>query len=164
MGINGIVQNKRDEYYTPKKVVDYFGKFDYDPATTKAKASDFGIEHYDTIDTNGLQSDWTRYKRIWLNPPFTLKHDFLKKARDTYRLAHNEIFVLFPVGYLTTGQFHDLGIKGTLYIPRTRIFFENSYFSTTSPSMGSVIFKLGSTNKIFYIDFEDTNPTQQEDI
>lgn len=35
--------SKDNEYYTPKRVVDYFGKFDYDPATTKEKAEEFGI-------------------------------------------------------------------------------------------------------------------------
>ena len=58
---------KDNEYYTPKRVVDYFGKFDYDPATTKEKAEEFGIKNYDTIDTNGLISDWSKYKRIWIN-------------------------------------------------------------------------------------------------
>ena len=28
---------KDNEYYTPKEFVDRFGKFDYDPATTKEK-------------------------------------------------------------------------------------------------------------------------------
>jgi hypothetical protein len=29
-----VVFTKDNEYYTPKYVVDLFGKFDYDPATT----------------------------------------------------------------------------------------------------------------------------------
>ena len=33
---------KDNEYYTPKSVVDYFGKFDYDPATCAEKAKEFG--------------------------------------------------------------------------------------------------------------------------
>lgn len=40
---------KDNEYYTPKSVVEYFGKFDYDPATCEEKAKEFGIENYDTI-------------------------------------------------------------------------------------------------------------------
>lgn len=73
-----------NEYYTPKKLVRYFGAFDYDPATTKEKAKEFNIVNYDTIETNGLLSDWSKYKSIWINPPFTLKHEFLKKAVETY--------------------------------------------------------------------------------
>ena len=52
---------KDNEYYSPKSVVDFFGKYDYDPATTNEKAKEFGVKEYDTIDTNGLTKDWTKY-------------------------------------------------------------------------------------------------------
>lgn len=80
---------KDNEYYTPKKVVDYFGKFDYDPATTKEKAKEFGIDNYDTIETDGLKQDWSKYKKILINPPFTDKHKFVEKAYETYRKNPN---------------------------------------------------------------------------
>ena len=83
---------KDNEYYTPKNVVHFFGEFDYDPATTKEKAKDLNIEHYDTIETDGLKQDWSKYKRIWINPPFTEKHKFIKKAYDTYR-KHPYIYI-----------------------------------------------------------------------
>ena len=41
---------KDNEYYTPKSLVERFGVFDYDPATTKEKATEFGLIHYDTIE------------------------------------------------------------------------------------------------------------------
>ncbi len=66
---------KDNEYYTPKNVVRYFGEFEYDPATTKEKALEFGVSNYDTIETNGLTKDWSKYKKIWINPPFTEKYD-----------------------------------------------------------------------------------------
>lgn len=50
--------SNNNEYYTPKSVVEYFGKFDYDPATTTEKAKEFGIHNYDTIQTNGLNTNW----------------------------------------------------------------------------------------------------------
>lgn len=76
---------KDNEYYTPKEIVKYFGEFDYDPATTKEKAEEFGITDYDTIETNGLTKDWTKHKRIWINPPFSDKHKFVEKAYQTYK-------------------------------------------------------------------------------
>ena len=85
---------KDNEYYTPKRVVDYFGKFDYDPATTKEKAEEFGVEHYDTIETDGLKQDWSKYKKIWINPPFTDKHKFLQKAYETYK-EHPYIYIYY---------------------------------------------------------------------
>ena len=65
---------KDNEYYTPKSVVNFFGKFEYDPATTPEKAKDLDIPNFDTIETDGLKQDWTKYKRIWINPPFTRKY------------------------------------------------------------------------------------------
>ena len=99
--------SKDNEYYTPKDFVFRFGSFDYDPATTKEKAGEFGISSYDTIETDGLIQDWTQYKRIWINPPFTRKHEFLKKAWETYQEARNQIFILFPIEFLTTARFHN---------------------------------------------------------
>lgn len=86
---SNVVFSKDNEYYTPKYVVDYFGKFDYDPATTKEKAKEFGIEEFDTIETNGLLKDWTKYKNIWINPPFTEKQKFISKAYQTYKINPN---------------------------------------------------------------------------
>ncbi|MCB0512597.1 MAG: hypothetical protein KDC72_08610 [Bacteroidetes bacterium] len=34
----GVNFTKDNEYYTPKEFVGQFGRFDYDPATTKEKA------------------------------------------------------------------------------------------------------------------------------
>ena len=123
---------KDNEYYTPKKVVDYFGEFDYDPATTKEKAEEFNLKFYDTIETDGLTTDWTLFKKIWINPPFTIKHIFLEKAYETYKKCKNEIYILFPIEFLTTKRFHDItkDCGGKIYIPNGRIkefisFFEN---------------------------------------
>lgn len=104
----GVIFTKDNEYYTPKIFVERFGKFDYDPATTKEKANEFGIENYDTIETNGLKSDWTKYKRIWINPPFTIKHEFLKKAVETFTKTKADIYILFPIEFITTKRFHDI--------------------------------------------------------
>lgn len=82
----GNIRNleKKDEYFTPKKIVNYFGDFDYDPSTTPEKAKELQIKNFDTIETNGLLSDWSKYKKIWINPPFTNKYEFIKKAYDTF--------------------------------------------------------------------------------
>lgn len=104
----GKVFSKDNEYYTPSKFVSYFGKFDYDPATTPEKAKEFGIENYDTIESDGLKSDWTKYRRIWINPPFTNKQEFLKKAVETFEKTRADIYVLFPVEFVTTKKFHEI--------------------------------------------------------
>ena len=86
---------KDNEYYTPKYIVDYFYPkgFDYDPATNEEKAKEFNVKNYDTIETDGLTKDWTKYKNIWINPPFTKKYEFLNKAVETYNEVHNNIYI-----------------------------------------------------------------------
>lgn len=140
---------KDNEYYTPKEFVARFGVFDYDPATTKEKAQEFGILNYDTIETDGLQKDWRQYKKIWINPPFTIKHKFLEKAVDSYSKNRNlEIYILFPIGFLTTKRFSKIMkstpfLGGKIYIPNGRINFESGLGKKgSSPAFGSVVMKL----------------------
>lgn len=148
---------KDNEYYTPKSVVEYFGKFDYDPATCEKKAKEFDIKNYDTIETNGLTKDWTKYKNIWINPPFTEKHRFLEKAYQTYKIAKNNIYILFPIEFITTKRFHDIAknVGGKIYIPSGRINFESGLGKKSkSPAFGSVVMKIQDKWEIELIDKE----------
>jgi phage N-6-adenine-methyltransferase len=134
---------KDNEYYTPKEFVSRFGSFDYDPATTKEKAEDLGIPLFDTIATDGLQQDWTKHKRIWINPPFTRKHEFMVKAWETYQKVKNEIYILFPIEFVTTARFHNSVGGGKIFIPSGRINFESGLGKKgKSPAFGSVVMKL----------------------
>ena len=158
MSKSNVEFTKDNEYYTPRTVVDFFGVFDYDPATTEGKAREFGVPNYDTIDTNGFNKDWTIYKRIWINPPFTIKHEFLKKACETYKLARNDIYILFPIEFLTTKRFHDcmIGLGGKLFIPNGRINFESGLGKKgKSPAFGSVVMKIQNDWEIVLIDNDD---------
>lgn len=152
-----VTFSKDNEYYTPKYVVDFFypDGFDYDPATCEGKAKEFGVEHYDTIETDGLVQDWTPYDRIWINPPFTDKHKFLAKAVETYNQVHNTIYVLFPIEFLTTARFHDLNCHCKLFIPKGRINFESGLGKEgKSPAFGSVVIKLADEDSVEYIDLK----------
>jgi len=152
-----VTFSKDNEYYTPKYVVDFFypNGFDYDPATCEGKAKEFEVPYYDTIETDGLAQDWTKYDRIWINPPFTDKHKFLAKAVETYKQVHNTIYVLFPIEFLTTARFHDLECHCTLFIPKGRINFESGLGKEgKSPAFGSVVIRLADTDSIKYIDLK----------
>lgn len=143
---------KDNEYYTPKEFVARFGVFDYDPATTKEKAEEFGIENYDTIETDGLSKDWTKYKSIWINPPFTRKHEFLKKAWDTYQVSKNEIYILFPIEFLTTARFHNAVGGGKVFIPNGRIAFQSGLGKkSSSPAFGSIVMKIQDSWEVEFI-------------
>lgn len=158
MAKSNVQFTKDNEYYTPKSVVDYFGRFDYDPATTDEKAEEFGVIFYDTIDTDGLTKDWTKYRKIWINPPFTIKHKFLEKACETYRQCKNEIYILFPIEFLTTKRFHDCvqGLGGKIYIPNGRINFQSGLGKKgKSPAFGSVVMKIQDTWEVVLINNND---------
>jgi hypothetical protein len=143
MAKSGVVFTQDNEYYTPKSVVQRFGLFDYDPATTADKAKDLGISNFDTIESDGLNKNWSSYERIWINPPFTIKHLFLAKAWETYKEVKNDIYCLFPIEFLTTKRFHNIGAKGVLYLPNGRIQFESGLGKPSkSPAFGCVIMKL----------------------
>lgn len=154
MAKHNVVFTKDNEYYTPKEFVKQFGTFDYDPATTKEKAAEFGIKNYDTIETDGLQSNWCLYKRIWINPPFTIKHKFLEKAVETIEKNPNiMINILVPIEFLTTKRFHTI-IKNhgyVVFIPNGRIKFESGLGKkSSSPAFGSVVLRLGREKDFNY--------------
>lgn len=142
----GIQFSKKDEWYTPKEIVDFFGPFDYDPATTKERAKAFGILNYDTIQTDGLKTDWTKYDKIWVNPPFTKKFEFLEKAIKSKK----HVYFLMPVETITTKKFHDIMSNGggyIMWVPNGRIKFEDGTSNTDSPAFGSVVLELNKRVK-----------------
>lgn len=147
MSKGAINFSSNDEYFTPKWLVGMFGKFDYDPATTKEKSDELGIANYDTIETDGLKSDWTKYKRIWINPPFTLKNEFLQKAQEYFNKTGGDVYLLFPIGYLTTKKFHEICGGAHIYLPNGRIKFDNSVGGggERSPAFGSIVIKLDNS-------------------
>lgn len=154
----GIQFSQKDEWYTPKEVIDFFGPFDYDPATTDAQAKVFGISNYDTISTDGLKTDWSKFDKIWINPPFTRKFEFLKKAINT----HSHIFFLMPIETMTTGKFHEI-MKGygggyIMWIPNGRIKFDDGSGKCSSPAFGSVVLELhGKRKRIKYWSLDGEN-------
>ena len=157
MSKGAICFSNDNEYYTPKEFVERFGTFDYDPATTKEKALDLNIPNYDTIETDGLKSDWTKYKRIWINPPFTIKHLFFEKAFETYSEVKNDIYMILPIGFLTTKRFNNTikkyggGIK--LYIPNGRSKYQSGLGKESkSPAFGSVVVKIQDENEIEFLE------------
>lgn len=146
------------EYYTPRKILDFlrlYGyEFDYDPATTQERAVYHHIPNFDTAQTDGLRADWTQYRIIWVNPPFSRKKEFWQKAVETYQQVHNHIFFLCPANFLPTKMFVSLRQPISLLIPEGRIAFEitpEGGGATKAPAFGSVIVKPSENPTIRYI-------------
>ena len=88
---------------------------------------------------------------------FTEKHKFLEKAYQTYKIAKNNIYVLFPIEFITTKRFHDIAknVGGKIYIPSGRINFESGLGKKSkSPAFGSVVMKIQDNWEIELIDKE----------
>lgn len=138
--------SKNDEWYTPFNTFYYFDKkvggFEYDPATTIKKASEFRIKNFDTIETDGLKTDWSKYRRIWINPPFSKKKEFLSKAIELQDKNNNvNIFIVLPIESLSTKWFHEIvgSHSFDVYIFNGRIKFESETIDKKSPAFGSVV-------------------------
>lgn len=140
----GIQFSDKDEWFTPKEVVDFFGPFDYDPATTKEQAEYLGIPNYDTIETDGLNQVWGYWPKIWVNPPFTKKFYFLDKAIKTIQNYDVNICFLLPIETMATKKFHEIvgGQAYRMWIPNGRIKFDDNSGKPSSPAFGSVVLEV----------------------
>lgn len=150
--------NNDNDYYTPKKIIDYFRSerwpIDYDPATTPELAAYHNIPNFTALPDNGLETDWTEYHSIWVNPPFTLKKEFWYKAVETYRRAQTTIHFLCPISFLTTKAFSEVEQPVLLYLPPGRIKFERSPKGgeiAKAPAFGSVIIRPNYEGHIAYM-------------
>lgn len=82
------------DWNTPPKYVDaikdVFGEVELDPCS-----NDFSIVRAITeLQSNGLAVDWSKYKTVFVNPPYGRGiSDWLKKCADT----NSEVIALIPV-------------------------------------------------------------------
>jgi hypothetical protein len=60
----------KDEWLTPRHVLDAVGPFDLDPCAPVVRPWDTAANHYTVID-NGLALPW--FGRVWCNPPYGLE-------------------------------------------------------------------------------------------
>ena len=60
----------KDEWLTPRHVLDALGPFDLDPCAPQIRPWDTVARHYTVMD-NGLVQPWEG--RVWCNPPYGLE-------------------------------------------------------------------------------------------
>ncbi len=152
MNKSKIYKNKKDDWHTPKEIVELFGHFDMDPCTTKDSAKRLEIKNYYTKRDNGLTKEWTG--KVWLNPPFSNKEEWIKKARD-YVNGGGEVFLLLPLSPETKIWHECILGNAIIYIPNKRIsFLENGKSKGKGSSFTSVIVEMTKTRNYKYKTFK----------
>lgn len=85
MAINeGMFSSKTDMWATPRDFFDKLNEefnFELDVCATEGNAK---CDTYFTEETNGLLQDWTKYKNVWMNPPYGREiSKWIKKAYES---------------------------------------------------------------------------------
>lgn len=148
----------KDEWYTPKYIVDKFGKFDLDVASNEYNSKRLGISNYFSKEDSALDKEW--YGKVWCNPPFSLKNEFIAKAREQVDKGNCIVYMLLPMRMETIAVHKHIMNKAILYIPNGRISFETPEGKTLgTPNFASVIVKMTpiANNSYQTIDIKDKN-------
>lgn len=92
--------NRTDEWYTPREIVEALGKFDLDPC---APCPGFytAKKCYDRFD-DGMKQEWRG--RVWLNPPYS--HPLIDKFVKRMAEHGNGIALLFD--RMDSALWHDV--------------------------------------------------------
>jgi hypothetical protein len=59
--------DQKEEWLTPKPIIDALGPFDLDPCASVVRPWEIATTHY-TIEDNGLLKPWNGF--VWCNPPY----------------------------------------------------------------------------------------------
>lgn len=150
-----------DEWYTPESFYSFVRRLwspslDACAAAHSARApSYYGLDHVDPTRRNALACDWAEDAgggNVWCNPPYSLKPEFLTKARETAATPGygGSVVCLVPAS-TDTQWFRDAtepeGALLNVWIIEGRIRFEaGEGQKATSNTHGSVLIVYGSDN------------------
>jgi len=107
MGTHQSACMQKDEWLTPKNIIDDLGVFDLDVCAPIVRPWDTAREHY-TKENDGLSQCWNGY--VWCNPPY---------GRETGK-------------WLSKMSTHDMGIALIFARTDTKMFFEHVWNSASS--------------------------------
>lgn len=133
-------KDKSDEYATPRHFVDPIadavGGFDLDPASG-AEHTPIAPRRY-TADDDGLSHEW--FGTVWLNPPFSGKEEWLRKAYSEFLDGNVDLaVVLLPVD-TSTGWFHEYVTEANVvWFKNGRLNFDGGGNRNRNPSFGVML-------------------------
>ena len=86
-------------------------KFELDPCTSSSKNGNLGTDKYFTKEQDGLKQDWSKFKSIFINPPFnqlSKKNTWLDKCFMELEKAKDMTIVLLVPSKTETKWYHRL--------------------------------------------------------
>lgn len=104
-----IMTSDKQDWETPKDLFDKLNdefNFDLDAFASDKNAK---CKNYFTEQDDSFQQDWTKYKSIFINPPYTSKvqDEVLKKINDTISSDWKGVIVLLIPARTDTRRWHD---------------------------------------------------------
>lgn len=131
-----LFSHNSDEWETPQDLFDKLDAefhFDIDVCATNDNAK--VLLHY-TPEQDGLSKDWSPWKTIWCNPPYSNIKSWAKKCSK-----HKGVAVMLVPARTDTAWFHEYCYgRAEIRFIRGRLHFNNSKNSAPFPSM-VVIFR-----------------------
>lgn len=137
-------ENRTDEWYTPKNIIDALGPFDLDPCApvTGTRPYDFARFHYDK-NIDGLSKEW--FGRVWCNPPYS--QPSLRLFIEKMAQHANGIALIF--NRMDNSLWHDVifPTADAILIIRGRIkFLKEGVKGNHQAGCGSVLIAWGKVN------------------
>jgi site-specific DNA-methyltransferase (adenine-specific) len=108
-----VSQGGKQDTRTPQDIFKELDKefhFDLDPCTSDSKPNNLHTPYYFTKEQDGLKQDWSKYRSIFINPPFNqLPHGgWIPKILSELDKNKEQTIVLFVPVKTETKWFHTL--------------------------------------------------------
>lgn len=132
-----------NEYYTPKQIVDMFGRFEYDPATTPEKAKTWASRTTTRLKQTGSNLTGQSTSQSGAIHHSQSNTSSSKRLRNTMTKRGGDVCMIVPIEFLTTKRFHAICKGAKIFLPNGRIKYESGLGKPSrSPAFGSVVIKL----------------------
>ena len=133
--------DNKEDWITPKNILDELGHFDLDPCSSHYNKNKYADNEF-FIEDDGLKKEW--FGRVWCNPPYGTKtKHFIKKLQQ----HGNGIALVFA--RVDTKLWHELIFRyaDAIFILKGRLkFFKKDGTQGDSAGAGSALIAFGKNN------------------
>lgn len=145
-----MLTSNRQDYETPQTFFDRLNKvfnFDLDAASSE---NNHKVANYFTEENSAFNHDWSRYKRIFINPPYVSKvqDKFVEKAiSETNNDSEKIVCMLVPVRSETLRWFNLVYNNSLICFVKGRFSFEINGKSQGRSPFGSCLLIFGKNKE-----------------